>query len=51
MRTSDGSLLLLFPSSGTKRSKQWYFIDPLEDPNFALKVRERSPKDLDSALH
>ena len=27
-----------------------YFIDALDDPNFALKVRERSPKDLDSAL-
>jgi len=27
-----------------------YFIDALDEPNFALKVRERSPKDLDSAL-
>jgi len=27
-----------------------YFIDALDDPNFALKARERSPKDLDSAL-
>ena len=27
-----------------------YFIDALDDPDFALKVRERSPKDLDSAL-
>ena len=27
-----------------------YFIDALDDPNSALKVRERSPKDLDSAL-
>jgi len=27
-----------------------YLIDALDDPNFALKVRERSPKDLDSAL-
>ena len=27
-----------------------YFIDSLNDPNPALKVRERSPKDLDSAL-
>ena len=27
-----------------------YFIDSLNDPNRALKVRERSPKDLDSAL-
>jgi len=27
-----------------------YFIDALDDPNFALKVRQRSPKDLDSAL-
>jgi len=27
-----------------------YFIDALDDHNFALKVRERSPKDLDSAL-
>ena len=27
-----------------------YFIDAVDDPNFALKVRERSPKDLDSAL-
>ena len=27
-----------------------YFIDALDDPNFALKVRERSPKDLVSAL-
>jgi len=27
-----------------------YFIDALKDPNFALKVRERFPKDLDTAL-
>jgi len=27
-----------------------YFIDALGDPNFALKVRERFPKDLDVAL-
>ena len=27
-----------------------YFIDALNDPDFALKVRERSPKDLDTAL-
>ena len=27
-----------------------YFIDALDDPDFALKVRERSSKDLDSAL-
>jgi len=27
-----------------------YFIYSLNDPNLALKVRERSPKDLDSAL-
>ena len=27
-----------------------YFIDALNDPDFALKVRQRSPKDLDSAL-
>ena len=27
-----------------------YFVDALADPDFALKVRERSPKDLDSAL-
>ena len=27
-----------------------YFTDALDDPNFALKVRERSPKDLASAL-
>jgi len=27
-----------------------YFIDALADPNFALKVRERSPVNLDSAL-
>ena len=27
-----------------------YFIDALDDSNFALKVRERSLKDLDSAL-
>ena len=27
-----------------------YFIDALDDPNFALKVRERMPKNLDSAL-
>ena len=27
-----------------------YFIDALNDPDFALKVRERSLKDLDSAL-
>jgi len=27
-----------------------YFIDALNDPDFALKVRERSPKNLDSAL-
>jgi len=27
-----------------------YFIDALDNPNFALKVGERSPKDLDSAL-
>ena len=27
-----------------------YFIDALNDPNFALKVRERFPKDLDAAL-
>ena len=27
-----------------------YFIGALNDPDFALKVRERSPKDLDTAL-
>jgi len=27
-----------------------YFIDALVDPDFALKVRERSPANLDSAL-
>ena len=27
-----------------------YFINALNDPNFALKVRERFPKDLDTAL-
>ena len=27
-----------------------YFIGTLNDPDFALKVRDRSPKDLDSAL-
>jgi len=27
-----------------------HFIDALDDPNFALKVRERMPKNLDSAL-
>ena len=27
-----------------------YFLDALADPDFALKVRERHPKDLDSAL-
>jgi len=27
-----------------------YFIDSLNDPNVALRVRERSPKDLDSPL-
>ena len=27
-----------------------YFIDALDDPDFALKVRERSPANLDSAL-
>jgi len=27
-----------------------YFIDAVNDPDFALKVRERLPKDLDSAL-
>ena len=27
-----------------------YFIDALDDPDFALKVRERFPKDLDAAL-
>jgi len=27
-----------------------YFIDALNDPNFAFKVRERFPKDLDTAL-
>jgi len=27
-----------------------YFLDALADPEFALKVRERHPKDLDSAL-
>jgi len=27
-----------------------YFLDVLSNPNFALKVRERHPKDLDSAL-
>jgi len=27
-----------------------YFIDALNDPNFALKIRERFPKDLDTAL-
>jgi len=27
-----------------------YFMDALNDPNFALKVRERFPKDLDAAL-
>ena len=28
-----------------------YFIDALADPDFALKVRERAPADLDTALH
>jgi len=27
-----------------------YFLDALVDPDFALKVRERHPEDLDSAL-
>jgi len=27
-----------------------YFIDALDEPNFSLKVRERLPGDLDSAL-
>jgi len=27
-----------------------YFSDALDDPDFALEVRERFPKDLDSAL-
>ena len=27
-----------------------YFIDALDEPKFALRVRERTPKDLDSAL-
>jgi len=27
-----------------------YFIDALDDPNLALKIRERVPKDLDAAL-
>ena len=27
-----------------------YFIDALDDPNLALKIRERFPKDLDAAL-
>ena len=27
-----------------------YFIDALDDPNFALKMRERFPKDPDAAL-
>ena len=27
-----------------------YFIDVLNDPNFALNVRVRFPKDLDTAL-
>jgi len=27
-----------------------YFIDALDDPSLALKVRERFPKDLDAAL-
>ena len=28
-----------------------YFVDALDDPEMALKVRERSPKSLDEALH
>jgi len=28
-----------------------YFLDALADPDFALKIRERHPDDLDSALH
>jgi len=28
-----------------------YFIDALADPVLGLKIRERQPKDLDSALH
>ena len=27
-----------------------YFVDALDEPTFALKVRERAPQDLDSAL-
>jgi len=27
-----------------------YFLDALADPDFALKIRERHPEDLDSAL-
>jgi len=27
-----------------------YFLDALADPEFALKIRERQPEDLDSAL-
>ena len=27
-----------------------YFLDALGDPDFALKIRERHPEDLDSAL-
>ena len=27
-----------------------YFLDALADPEFALKIRERHPEDLDSAL-
>jgi len=36
---------------GVRETVAWdYFIEALDDANFALKVRKRSPKDLDSAL-
>jgi len=44
---------LIFPNM-EYRSREMisadYFPDALTDPDFALKVRERHPKDLDSAV-
>ena len=46
-------IALVFPNLDHKAREDIacdYFVDALADPDFALKVRERSPKDLDSAL-
>ena len=38
------------PSSSRETSACDYYIDSLNDPDFALKVRERNPSSLDDAL-